>query len=112
MEDKKQNLINNGHVPLQRGIHQQQAINTYRKVLGANEEVLNILTHGYGPRWKNGPPPKMMFKNNSSAEREIIFVRSQISDWVSKGYVTKTEKIPEVVSPISVNVKTDAAGIF
>lgn len=107
INSKRQEIIDKGFSPLERGIGQPKAVQFYKQILGASDEVVNILEHGYKPRWSACPPPTSFFNNNKSAELEMDFVRETVQDWLEKGYIKRLDNPATVNSPLSVASKYD-----
>ena len=107
LNDKKEEILSRGFKPIQRGLHTDSAIRAYTELFHANDSVLQLLTEGYRPRWMSSPPPPTVLQNNKSAMRNLPFVRTTISEWMKQGFVTKTDQAPRIISPLSVDTKTD-----
>ena len=107
IDAKIKEITDKGFSPLPRGIGQPQAVEFYKTILSANNEVLSILEHGYMPRWKHSPPPPSSMANNKSAASEMPFVRDTVQEWLEKGYVMKLSEPATVNAPLSVASKYD-----
>lgn len=104
----KEEITKGGFAPLPRGIHAAKAIQFYSTILGASQDVIQLLEGGYKPEFINGiPPPSNQFPNNRSAAHKMSFVRQQVEKWENQGFIQRCVEKPYLVSPLSVSVKFD-----
>lgn len=97
-------LTKSGYTPLTRGIHSQKALDFNANILGAPEEVMQILKHGYIPAYHRRPAPQHL-PNNKSASLRMNFCVQQVKEWEQAGFVRRAVTAPRIVSPLTVAVK-------
>ena len=85
-------------------LHSPDAFNFY-KSLGAGERVLSIIKNGLKLPW-DSPLPKFWYKNNSTANHDIVFLRAKVKDWLDGGYIVKVDSRPDHISPLTVDTRT------
>ena len=85
-------------------LHSPDAFNFY-KSLGAGERVLSIIKNGLKLPW-DSPLPKFWYKNNSTANHDIVFLRAKVKDWLDGGYIVKVDSRPDHISPFTVDTGT------
>ena len=85
-------------------LHSPDAWNFY-KSLNAGERVLSIVRNGFKLPWESSLP-KFWYKNNASADRDMVFLRSKVTDWLNGGYIEKVDTRPDHISPLTVDTRT------
>ena len=73
----------------------------WKNVLNASDFVLEIIEHGYTIPFVEYPTPCYL-KNNASSRVHELFVRTEIEDLLSKGYVTELDQRPYCCNPLTV----------
>ena len=85
-------------------LHSPDAWNFY-KSLNAGERVLSIVRNGFKLPWESSLP-KFWYKNNASADRDMVFLRSKVTDWLNGGYIEKVDTRSDHISPLTVDTRT------
>jgi len=73
------------------------------KEIGANNEILDIITNGYKIPFIQFPTPSVSC-NNKSAKDNLDFVSSAVEELLTNHCVLETPFIPTVVNPLSVSI--------
>ena len=71
--------------------------------IGANQFVIDTLTHGYKIHFLQTPPMSVS-KNNRSALENISFVSEAVDELLRNGCVVKTPFVPHVVNLLCVSI--------
>ena len=85
-------------------LHSPDALNFYKSI-NAGERVLSIVKNGLKLPWES-PLQKFWYKNNATADKDIVFLRSKVTDWLKGGYIEKVEARPDHISPLTVDTRT------
>lgn len=84
-------------------LHSPDAYNFYKSI-NAGERFLSIVKNGLKlPR--ESPLPKFWYKNNASANADIVFLRAKVKDWLDGGYIVKVDSCPDHISPLTVDTR-------
>lgn len=67
----------------------------------ASSFVVDLIENGYKIPLKS-VPVSISLRNNASARKAPVFVGGAINDLLAKGCITRTDKIPHVVNPLTV----------
>ncbi|XP_045166502.2 uncharacterized protein LOC123529945 [Mercenaria mercenaria] len=68
-----------------------------------SDYILNVIDKGYKLPFKTIPEGTIL-KNNRSARENVSFVEQEIQDLLDKGIISKSEKTPKVVNPLTVAI--------
>lgn len=88
-------------------IHDPSSIKFMQNIIGAEQWVLNILSHGVKLDFLSTPPREYAEPNNKSAKKEMDFLREKVKEWNDAGFVSQTPVKPDILNPMSVVVKED-----
>ena len=91
-------------------IHVAEKIKYWESELKAGDWVLGVLRNGYILPLEKAPPEGYEEENNSSARKNMSFVRETVTKWAEQGIVKLTETKPQIVSPLSVVSRTQEDG--
>ena len=73
--------------------------------IGAPEEIVNVIRHGYKIPMFATPTPRH-FNNNKSAVNHSEFVSEAIIDLLSKNLITECVSLPDIINPLTVSVQS------
>ena len=73
----------------------------WKEVLNASDFVLEIISDGYSIPFVENPTPCFL-KNNASTRTHDVFIKSEIKDLLSKGYIEELNHRPYCCNPLTV----------
>jgi hypothetical protein len=91
-------------------IHLPEYYSFWEKELNASPWVLDVLKGGYVLPFESIPQTSYEEDNNSSAKKDMEFVRLTIKKWADQGVVKVVKEKPFVVSPLTVATRTFSDG--
>ena len=90
-----------------KSIHSPESIAEYKDVLGCQEKfVFSILNHGLLLPISDSIPTYEE-DNNSSAKKNLQFLKDKVVVWEKQGYLRRVDKKPHCVNPMTVVSKLD-----
>ena len=92
-------------------IHRDEFREYWCKILKPDSYVQKIISEGYKLPFEGGVMPgRYEEPNNKSALQEMEYVREAVKDMMKKKLVTKLEKKPHCVNPLTVSLRDMAPG--
>jgi hypothetical protein len=79
-----------------------------RRIIGAGDWVLQLLTTGLIFKWQASPPSAYIEPNNKSATTNMDSLRATVDSWEAGGFIQRQETPPHCCNPMTVAVQYNA----